>query len=124
MLARYARQEATSACPPPGAQDGTQFSIGTLTVSHAILLSGRRVGTLVMLYELDEIAGRVKIYGATVLGVLLVSSLIAFLLTSRLRAVDRAPYFATSFARPRQSRRPAIIVYAHRNFRATNSACW
>ncbi len=38
ILARYARQEAASTCPPPGAQDGTQFSIGTLTVSHAILL--------------------------------------------------------------------------------------
>jgi PAS domain S-box-containing protein len=91
ILARYARQDATSVCPPPGTQDGAQFSIGALNLSHAILLSGRRVGTLVILYELDEITGRVKIYGATVLGVLLVSSLIAFLLTSRLRAVIETP---------------------------------
>jgi PAS domain S-box-containing protein len=91
ILARYARQDATSVCPPPGTQDGAQFSIGALKLSHAILLSGRRVGTLVILYELDEITGRVKIYGATVLGVLLVSSLIAFLLTSRLRAVIETP---------------------------------
>jgi PAS domain S-box-containing protein len=91
ILARYARQDATSVCPAPGTQDGAQFSIGALNLSHAILLSGRRVGTLVILYELDEITGRVKIYGATVLGVLLVSSLIAFLLTSRLRAVIETP---------------------------------
>jgi len=91
ILADYERQAATPACPAPGARDGVQFSLGTLTLSHAILLSGRRVGTLVMRYELDEIAGREKIYGGTVLGVLVVSSLIAFLLTSRLRAVIETP---------------------------------
>jgi PAS domain S-box-containing protein len=92
ILARYARQEGNSVCPlPPATQDKAEFSLGSLKLSHAILLNGRRIGTLVLLYELDEILGRVKIYGATVLGVLLVSSLIAFLLTSRLRAVIETP---------------------------------
>ena len=81
-----------SECPPASPdQEGIQFSNRNLTVSHAILLSGRRIGTLVLLYDLDEIAERVKSYGATVLGVLLVSSLIAFLLSSRLRAVIATP---------------------------------
>jgi PAS domain S-box-containing protein len=91
ILANYGRQATNSVCPAASAQDGVQFSMGSLSLSHAILLRGRRVGTLVMRYELDELTGRVKIYGATVLGVLMVSSLVAFLLTSRLRAVIETP---------------------------------
>ena len=44
-----------------------------------------------MLYDLDEIFERMKLYGTTVLGVLLVSSLIAFLLSSSLRAAIATP---------------------------------
>lgn len=60
-------------------------------VSRSIMLAGHRIGTLVLLYDLGEIAERMKLYGATVLGVLLVSSLIAFLLSSKLRAVIATP---------------------------------
>ena len=81
----------TSACPPADAPDELRFSSADLTVSHAILLNGRRIGTLVLLYDLGEISERIRLYGATVLGVLLVSSLIAFLLSSRLRALIATP---------------------------------
>ena len=92
MLARYVRQ---SRQPPrvrrPADRMDSHSASAALTVSHAIVLSGRRIGTLVLLYDLDEIAERMKLYGGTVLGVLLVSSLIAFLLSSRLRAVIATP---------------------------------
>jgi methyl-accepting chemotaxis protein len=91
LLAKYARQDAVSLCPPPTVQDEFRFSNTDLTVSHAIFLSGRRIGTLLMLYDLDEIFERMKLYGSTVLGVLLVSSLIAFLLSSSLRAAIATP---------------------------------
>jgi PAS domain S-box-containing protein len=91
VLARYARQEGPSECPSAGGQEGYRFSGVDLTITHTILLSGRRIGTLVLLYDLGEISGRVRLYGATVLGVLLASSLIAFLLSSRLRAVIEVP---------------------------------
>ena len=91
LLAKYARQDGVSLCPPPTAQDEFRFSNTDLTVSHAIFLSGRRIGTLLMLYDLDEIFERMKLYGTTVLGVLLVSSLIAFLLSSSLRAAIATP---------------------------------
>jgi PAS domain S-box-containing protein len=44
-----------------------------------------------MLYDLDESFERMQLYGTTVLGVLLVSSLIAFLLSSSLRAAIATP---------------------------------
>jgi PAS domain S-box-containing protein len=91
LLAKYARQDGVSECPPPTAQEGFRFSNTDLTVSHPIFLSGRRIGTLLMLYDLDEIFERMKLYGTTVLGVLLLSSLIAFLLSSSLRAAIASP---------------------------------
>ena len=60
-------------------------------VSRAILLNGRQIGTLVLLYDLGEINERIKLYGTTVLGVLLFSIVIAFLLSSSLRDVIATP---------------------------------
>ncbi|MGA3025421.1 MAG: ATP-binding protein [Bryobacteraceae bacterium] len=90
-LAKYSRRDAPSACPSAAGQDEVRFGGKDLTVSHAILLSGQRIGTLVLLYDLGEISERTELYGATVLGVLLVSGLLAFLLSSRLRAVIANP---------------------------------
>jgi len=90
-LARYSRPGAPSACPPAVGQDEVRFGSRDLTVSHPILLSGRRIGTLVLRYDLGEISERTRLYGGTVLVVLLVSGLIAFLLSSRLRAAIANP---------------------------------
>src|ERR1700691_2911812 len=91
VFAKYSRPDAGTGCPPADAQDPLRFTNSGLTVSRSLFLSGRRVGTLVLLYDLDEISERMKLYGATVLGVLLVSSVIAFLLWSKLRAVIATP---------------------------------
>ena len=91
MFAKYTRPDAHSACPPAGGADEMRAGSSGLIVSRAIILAGRRTGTLVLLYDLDEIAERMKLYGATVLGVLLVSIAIAFLLSSKLRAVIADP---------------------------------
>jgi PAS domain S-box-containing protein len=45
----------------------------------------------VLLYDLGEVSERIILYGGTVLGVLLASSLLGFLLSSRLRAVIATP---------------------------------
>jgi PAS domain S-box-containing protein len=92
MLANYVRPDAAGAgCPSIEGQGELKFTSGGLTVAHPILLSGRRIGTLVMLYDLGEISERTQLYGATVFGVLVASSLIAFLLSSKLRAVIATP---------------------------------
>jgi PAS domain S-box-containing protein len=70
----------------PESEDLTAGSLdGELTLIEPILLDGRRVGTLVLLYDLGELNERIRVYGSTVLGVFLVASLLAFLLSSRLR---------------------------------------
>jgi PAS domain S-box-containing protein len=91
VLSEYARKPAPAACPSAGQEEGLVFSNMDVTVSHAILLNGRRIGTLVLLYDLGELAERTKLYSATVFGVLLLSSVIAFLLSSILRGAIATP---------------------------------
>jgi PAS domain S-box-containing protein len=91
VFAKYARADARSACPKAAGPDELRFSGNGLIVSRAIMLTGHRIGTLILRYDLDEVSERMKLYGATVLGVLLVSSAIAFLLSSKLRAVIATP---------------------------------
>jgi len=93
VLASYTRPGVTSGCPSAEAPDELRFRSGALMVSRGILLSDRPIGTLVMLYDLAEIDERIKLYSATVAGVLLVSSLLAFLLSSKLSAIITAPIF-------------------------------
>ena len=91
LLANYARPGVSSVCAAGGERNGFQFKKDDVTVAHAIVLSGRRIGTLILIYDLDEIAERTQVYGATVFGVLLISGLLAFLLSSKLRATIADP---------------------------------
>ena len=76
--------------PPPEAQDLVRRG-GELIVSRPIILKGRRTGTLMMFYNLGELAERIRLYGTTVVGVLLVVGLFAFPLSWRLRTVIATP---------------------------------
>ena len=91
ILAKYSQAGTPPGCPPLNPSEELRYSNRDVTLSHAILLNGRRIGTLMMLYALDEIGERKRLFGGTVLGVLLFSSLIAFLLSSMLRAVIANP---------------------------------
>jgi PAS domain S-box-containing protein len=91
LVASYSRADAVHECAEPNPGGEFLYTKRELTVSHPILLNGKRIGTLVMLDDLDEIRDRMKSYGATILAVLLFSSFIAFLLSSRLQAVISDP---------------------------------
>jgi len=72
-------------------QTGIRFTGDHLLVSQSIVLSGRQIGVLMLRYDLGELWERVRLYGSTVFGVLLASSLLAFLLSARLRETITAP---------------------------------
>ena len=90
VLAAFARENHTP-CQPPEPADSIRFVPGGIVVHQSIVLSGQRIGALTLFYGLGEIAERVKLYGSTVFAVLLASSLLALLLSSRLRAVIEMP---------------------------------
>ena len=89
VLARYSRQDSF-ACPgiPAGK---IQFTRQSLTVTQTVLLSGRRIGDLVLVYDLQELYDRILLYGSTVLGFLLASSALALVFSARLRAIIATP---------------------------------
>ena len=91
VLAQYIRTGAPDACPPKNTPEGIEFTKGGLVLSRPVLLLDRPVGSLTLLYDLDEIGERMRLYGATVLLVLIAASLIAFVLSSRLRELIASP---------------------------------
>jgi PAS domain S-box-containing protein len=91
VFATYVRPGTSTGCPPGNAPDLMLYTSGGLMVRRPIALNQRRIGTLVLLYDLGEISERSRLYGQTVLIILLVSSLIAFLISSRLRAIIAEP---------------------------------
>jgi PAS domain S-box-containing protein len=70
---------------------GEENPSGELAISRPIMLTGRPIGTLVLRYDLNEIAERRELFGATVLGVLLASSIVAVLLSAKLRGIIAMP---------------------------------
>ncbi len=91
VLAGYERADSSIKCPPPAAQNESRFDNDGLTISRPIVLRARRIGTLVLLYDLGEISERIRLYGMTVLAMLLASGLVAFVISSRLSAIIATP---------------------------------
>ena len=91
ILASYLRQGSNGACPPVPGAARIESRNGTLLVSHPIVLQDHQIGSLVLIYDLEEIAQRMRIDGLTVLLVLLIASLLAVVLSSKLRTTFAAP---------------------------------
>jgi len=91
VFAQYTRPKATESCPPPRANDEIESIPAGFSVSHPIMLQGKRSGTLVLLYDRGEVSDRRKFYAGLVVLILVVSSLIALALSSRLRAAIGIP---------------------------------
>lgn len=90
-LASYLRPGMAALCPANVKQDEIRSDRLGLTVARHIMLKGTPIGTLVLRYDLDEVQERYRLYGTTILSVLLVSSLVAFLLSSRLQGIIATP---------------------------------
>ncbi len=93
IFAQYAPVRGFT-CPQIHTQNPFPTPTGDLVLSEPIVLDGRQIGTLLLFYDLGELNERLRLYGSTIFGVFLVSMLLAFLLSNRLRAV-----IATSIAR-------------------------
>ena len=91
LFAEYRREQSSAACPTAELTAAVRFEGGNLLVVRPIFLKDRWLGTLVLVYDLGEIYNRVEIYGAMVMGVFLLSTVIAFLFSMRLRSVIATP---------------------------------
>jgi PAS domain S-box-containing protein len=91
VFTTFTRAGAAPVCPAADPRDQIQFTSAGMTLSQPIVLNHRRIGSLVVLYDLGEVRERMRLYGEIVLSVLLASSLIALLLSSSLGAVIATP---------------------------------
>ena len=90
LLATYARSADAGACPRPQGEHIERHG-STLQVFHTILRAGAPVGKLVLEYDLGELIERVQLYGGLVVLTLLGASIIAFVLSGKLRGLIAAP---------------------------------
>jgi PAS domain S-box-containing protein len=91
-FATYLRPGASAdRLPATPEADGYRFGSDRLEMFHRILLDGKVVGTLYLQADLDEISARLERFGAAVALVLLMSGLLALLLTARLQRLIAGP---------------------------------
>jgi len=91
VLAEYERTGLKDSCPPADARDRMRFTDTGLTLTRPVLLQDRPIGSLTILYDLSEIGERMRLYSGAVLLVFFASSLIAFLISARLRGLIATP---------------------------------
>ena len=91
VLATYFRPGASEQCPALNVHANMSFGASEVILSRPVIQRNRSIGSLSLLYDLGEISERMRLYGLTVLAVLVLSSIVAFLLSSRLRAIIATP---------------------------------
>jgi PAS domain S-box-containing protein len=91
LFAQYRRAGARGECPPGKAPDELSFTDTGLLSRQPILLHGQRVGTLVMLTDTEGVLERILIYGELAGLLVVLASLLAFFLSSKLQTVIAGP---------------------------------
>lgn len=90
-LAGYVRGGGAMAFPPMPRAAGHRFAGGRLRLSTPIVLEGERIGTVLLESDLEEIRDRLSRYVGIGALVLLASSLVALLLSSKLQRFISEP---------------------------------
>jgi two-component system, sensor histidine kinase and response regulator len=90
-FATYVRDRNSHWTPPTPRRDGSYFTRGALQQFHRVTLSGESVGTIFIESDLEEMNERLRSYGGIVALFMLLSSLVAFLLASRLQRLVSQP---------------------------------
>ncbi len=91
VFAEYRRPDAEHAVPPPQLVAAHSFSPDRLVVWRPIVSRGEYMGTIYIENDLSELRERLYRYSGIVAFVMLMSGLIAFLLSSRLQRIVSEP---------------------------------
>lgn len=91
-FAVYRRQDARASIPAAvELKEHPVFTQGFVTLTHPILLSKERIGTVCMRANLDFMHARLRRSVSIILGVLSLSCLVAYLVSSRLQRIISRP---------------------------------
>ena len=90
-FATYLRHGSTFACPAAPQSESVASTANGLAVSHPVVLDGRPVGALFLLYDLEEVPERVRLYSGIVILILVLSTGLVLFFSSGLRALIAGP---------------------------------
>src|SRR4029077_18094185 len=76
---------------PPAQPDSHAFGGGYLVLYQGIVMDGNRIGQVFIQEDMGELYNRLRSYGGIIASILLMSSLVAFLLSSRLQRLISEP---------------------------------
>lgn len=92
LFAAYVRKEAPAAVPKRSElKDHPVFEKGFLTLTQPVSLEGERIGTVCLRANLDFLYARIRRSAIVILGILLLSSMAAYLVSSRLQRIISHP---------------------------------
>ncbi|MDZ7262642.1 MAG: ATP-binding protein, partial [candidate division KSB1 bacterium] len=92
VFAKYLREDTKVDFSPPQPQpDGYRFEKVHLALFRQIVLNGERIGTVYIQADLQEMQSRLKQYAGIAIIFVLLSSLIVFLITSKLQQIISGP---------------------------------
>jgi PAS domain S-box-containing protein len=97
-IAQYLRSSAETACPVSpdeaaieGSGDRSRSTRGDVTIFHPVVLTGRRIGTLRLVYDFGELDERIVLYSEVVIGVLIAASILGLMFSARLKSLISRP---------------------------------
>lgn len=93
-FARYAPAPRTPLCPERPLPAGLHGGAGSQTISEAVMLAGRRIGTLTLTASLDPLYAGIAAYAGVSALILLAALLAAYLVAAALQRLISAPLSA------------------------------
>jgi signal transduction histidine kinase/ActR/RegA family two-component response regulator len=94
LFSEYASPNGSMPCPAEPGPDGAQFGSDRLSIVSSIDLQGRRTGALLLRSDLDLLRDRLQMQLLTVGFLLVLTSGVAWLMSSRLHSLVSAPLAA------------------------------
>src|SRR5262249_23771956 len=91
LFAEYVRPRDGLRCASSAPAEVSGSFVPEFPVTRPVVLTGQRVGSLSIVSDSGEFRERLRIYGATVLFVLVLSSLLVVMLSAKLRTVFVTP---------------------------------
>jgi signal transduction histidine kinase/ActR/RegA family two-component response regulator len=91
ILAEFGRQSSIPTCPAAPPADGIHYSPNRILLVGGADLKGRRVGTLYIRSDIEQLTARLRFQGVLVVALLLMTLGVALLMSARLQAIVSEP---------------------------------
>ena len=91
LFAEARRLEGGARCPEPAPGDLDEMTAGAVRMARPVTLGGRRIGTIYVLGNLDEVSQRLRIQILAVIAGMVIATVAAFFITRRLRDIIAKP---------------------------------